>query len=68
MYRSTAGFYATTFGYAGTVPIVGDFDGDGRDDFGCHYAPGGNWYVYRSSEGLYTTVFGHAGTIALGSR
>ena len=50
------------FGYAGTIPVVGDFDGDGRDDIGCYYPPGGNWYVFKSTEGFWQTQFGYAGT------
>jgi hypothetical protein len=40
-----------------------DFDGDGTTDFGCYYAPGGNWYFYNSSAGFSSTTFGYAGTV-----
>ena len=40
---SSAGFQTTQFGFSGTLPIVGDWDGDGRDDFGCYFPPSGNW-------------------------
>ena len=40
-----------------------DFDGDGRSDLGCYYAPGGNWYIAQKSSGLRETTFGYAGTV-----
>ena len=55
----------TQFGYAGTIPVVGDFDGDGRDDIGCYHPPSGNWYVLKSTEGFWQTQFGYAGTIPI---
>ncbi len=70
---STEGFDASvSFGYAGTVPVVGDYDGDGTDDFGCYDAAGnygqppGSWYFMKSSEGFSTETFGYAGTVPLG--
>ena len=42
--------------------MTGDFDGDTKTDFGCYFAPGGNWYQYRSKLGFYQTQFGYAGT------
>jgi hypothetical protein len=64
--QSTGGFRTETFGYAGTIPVVGDFDGDGRSDFGCYYPAGGNWYVMQSTEGFWVAQFGYQGTIPLG--
>lgn len=61
--KSTAGFWQTQFGYAGTRPITGDFDGDGKSDIGCYFPDSGNWYVMKSSEGFWRTQFGYAGTI-----
>ena len=50
---STRGFRTASFGYHGTVPIVGDFDNDGRDDFGCYDpATPGVWYLMKSTEGF----------------
>jgi hypothetical protein len=47
--------------HASTSP--NDFDGDGRSDIGCYYAPGGNWYVFQSADGFWETAFGYTGTI-----
>ena len=69
--KSTEGFDASVnFGYVGTVPVVGDFDGDGTDDYGCYDANGvfgfvdpGAWYFMTSSNGFLTDSFGYAGTV-----
>ena len=63
MMQSSAGFKTTQFGYDGTVPVVGDFNGDGIDDIGCYYAPGGNWYMMHSTAGFKTAQFGYGGTV-----
>ena len=67
--QSSAGFKTETFGYAGTVPVVGDFDGDGKADYGCydaagHYGqPPGSWYLMQSTAGFETKTFGYGGTV-----
>ncbi len=68
--RSQAGFDGSkVFGYAGTVPVTGDFDGDGTADYGCYDAagnlgqPAGSWYLMQSSAGFETRTFGYAGTV-----
>lgn len=43
--------------------VRNDFDGDGYSDFGCYYAPGGNWNIHQSSNGILSTQFGYAGTV-----
>ncbi len=71
--QSTDGFRTETFGYAGTVPFVGDFDGDGKADFGCYDAagnygaPAGSWYFMQSIDGFRTETFGYAGTVPFGT-
>ncbi len=70
---SRDGFFVESFGYSGTVPVAGDYDGDGTDDFGCYDAagipgivPSGSWYLMKSSEGFTSTAFGYQGTVPLG--
>jgi len=60
------------FGYAGTTPVVGDFDGDGICDIGVYDADGipgwalpGSWYFLQSGAGFGTDVFGYSGTVAV---
>ncbi len=67
---STAGFKTDRFGYPGTVPVVGDFDGDGRADYGCYddtgvrgVVPPGSWYFRMSTAGFKTYTFGYPGTV-----
>jgi myo-inositol-hexaphosphate 3-phosphohydrolase len=43
--------------------VVGDFDGDGKMDYGCYYAPSGNWYLMQSRDGFETATFGYGGTV-----
>jgi hypothetical protein len=70
---SSDGFDASKrFGYPGTVPVIGDFDGDGRDDYGCYDAignygqPQGSWYFMMSTDGFHTRTFGFGGTVPIG--
>jgi len=65
---SQAGFQTKTFGYAGSVPVVGDFDGDKIVDYGCYDAkgvgaPAGSWYFMQTSAGFKTATFGYNGTV-----
>lgn len=39
-----------------------DFDGDGKSDIGCYYAPSGRWDILRSTEGPWSTTFGYLDT------
>jgi len=72
--KSTAGFdNSVSFGYRGTVPIVGDYDGDGMDDYGCYDAAGipgivgpGQWYFMMSTDGFRNVQFGYGGTVPVG--
>jgi hypothetical protein len=54
------------FGFAGTTPIAGDWDGDGLDDFGCYHPPSGMWYRMMSKNSFDTKQFGFDATIPLG--
>ncbi|NCC51010.1 MAG: hypothetical protein EOM20_07310 [Spartobacteria bacterium] len=51
------------FGFAGTVPVVEDFDGDGLPDCALYHAAGGTWYIQQTSDGLRVTQWGFAGTL-----
>ncbi|MGB0872756.1 MAG: hypothetical protein ACPGYP_06420, partial [Solirubrobacterales bacterium] len=33
----------------GYKPLIGDFNGDGKDDFGIYDPSGGNWSVFLST-------------------
>jgi len=57
--RSTDGFESKEFGYDGTVPVVGDFDGDGIDDYGFHDPLDATWTIHTSAvKGLSVFGFG----------
>ncbi len=73
--ESSAGFQTTEFGYAETVPVVGDFDGDGIDDLALYDAeghagqPAGSWHFMQSTEGYDDVFFGYEGTVpVIGNR
>ncbi|MBN1669600.1 MAG: hypothetical protein JXR37_01105 [Kiritimatiellae bacterium] len=61
--KTAENFASQHFGFAGVEPLVGDFDGDGRDDFACYYPVTGGWYFMKSTEGFATRQFGFAGTV-----
>ena len=52
-----------SFGYAGTLPVTGDFDGDGRCDIGCYDYTSGQWFFSASVAGFSQTQFGYSGTL-----
>ena len=56
-------FKEHTFGFAGTVPVSADYDGDGKDDLAVYDAPAGEWYIFRSALGFIQEQFGFSGTI-----
>ena len=61
---SSGGVLTKHFGFAGADPIIGDFDGDGTDDYGCYDAEGhygqlpGSWYFMESTDGGETRQCG----------
>lgn len=61
--RAAPPFKEYTFGFAGTVPVAADYDGDGVDDLAVYHASSGNWYIFRSSLGFIQEQFGFSGTI-----
>ena len=48
---STVGELTDRFGSAGAVPVTGDFDGDGRSDYGIFDSSSGLWNLRLSAGG-----------------
>jgi len=70
---SSRPFRTATFGYAGTEPVVGDYDGDKKADFGCYDAKGipgqvtpGTWFIMQSGGQFRRQAWGGNGMIPLG--
>ncbi len=49
------------FGFAGSLPAPGDFDGDGFSDVTVYHPASGNWYMYQSSAGFKVVNWGFPG-------
>ena len=62
---STGGDVTVPLGCAGSVPVTGDFDGDGASDCGCYTPATGSWEIALSSGGLRTEPLGAAGAIPI---
>lgn len=62
-YRNDLGNTATvTHGADGDFPVVGDWDGNGRSDYGTWRRTNGTWYFRNSQTGVQTTkVLGQNG-------
>lgn len=60
-YATTLGGYRKTFGDAGDIAVVGDYDGDGRPDFAAYDPDGATWAVEGSTAGLSRITFGPSG-------
>jgi len=58
--RSQAGFWSIQFGFGGTKPVVGDFDGDGSADYGVYDPATATWYLMMTSAG-FDTVYAPTG-------
>jgi hypothetical protein len=70
VFRPSTGYWYTTqnpatnfgaqqWGQSGDVPLIGDYDGDGKIDFGVYR--GGTWYLLNSgNSSLLTYYFGSA--------
>jgi len=55
-------YRATLSLLAGSRPIVGDFDGDGKAGYGIYFDPTGYWQIKKTTDGLWETSFGFEGT------
>lgn len=61
--RSLLGTTSFSFGYKGTMQVVGDFDGDHRTDPGVYDPNNGMWYWLGATGGMRSAQFGFKGTL-----
>jgi hypothetical protein len=61
-FPSFGGGFALTFGVAGVIAAVGDYDGDGRPDPAVFHPASGRWTIRRSTDGVQQEIaFGSTG-------
>jgi hypothetical protein len=61
-FPSFGGGYPMTFGVAGVIAAVGDYDGDGRPDPAVFDLVSGRWTIRRSTDGMIEEItFGSTG-------
>jgi sugar lactone lactonase YvrE len=54
---------STTWGVAGDIPVMGDYDGDGKPDLGTFRPSSGTWAIAKTSGGIITGSWGTNGDI-----
>jgi hypothetical protein len=56
---SDGGATIAQFGAAGDVPVVADYDGDGKSDIAIYRPSVGEWWISRSTGGVNAFQFGN---------
>ena len=62
IYRSSdAGVTTRAFGIAEDLPVVADYDGDGKDDIAIYRPSVSEWWILNSASGAFAVQFGQTG-------
>lgn len=54
-----------SFGFPGTKPVMGDYDGDGKLDAAVYYDASGTWYILGTKAGFFQVSWGYPGTVPI---
>ena len=60
---SGGGTRSDVFGTASDIPVEGDYDGDGRNDFALFHPSNGQWFAVLTGGGALNTLFGQNGDV-----